>query len=90
MLFECVNGSVNEENYLEMLQKVVMPQLQIKPNFDEFFFQQNGAPPHYAFRVRDITLTKSFHSVGLEEEVALNGHHARLTRHQWISFLGVL
>ena len=22
-------------------------------NFDELFFQQNGAPPHYAIRVRD-------------------------------------
>ena len=82
-----MNGRVNEENYLEMLQEVVMPQLQIKPNFDELFFQQT---PHYALRVRDITLTKSFHSVGSEEEVALNGHHARLTRHQWISFFWVL
>ena len=79
MLFECVNGSVNGENYLEMLQEVVMPQLQIKSNFDELFFQQNGALPHYALRVRDITLTKSFQSLGSEEEVALNGHHARLT-----------
>ena len=79
MLFEYVNGRVNGENYLEVLQEVVMPQLQIKPNFDELFFQQNGASPHYALRVRDITLTKSFHSVGSEEEVALNGHHARLT-----------
>ena len=62
-----------------MLQEVVMPQLQIKSNFDELFFQQNGAPPHYALRVRDITSMKSFHSVGSEEQVALNGHHARLT-----------
>ena len=75
MLFECVNGSVNAENYLEMLQEM----LQIKPKFDELFFQQNRAPPHHALRVNDITLTKSFHSVGSEEEVALNGHHARLT-----------
>ena len=79
MFFECVNGSVNGENYLEMLQEVVMPQLQIKPNFDELFFQQSGTPPHYALRVRDITFTKSFQSVGSEEEVALNGHHARRT-----------
>jgi len=24
-----------------------------KPNFDKFFFQQDGASPHYALRVRD-------------------------------------
>ena len=47
-------------------------------NYDELFFQQDGVPPHYALKVRDITLTKSFHSVGSEEEVALNGHHACL------------
>ena len=63
----------------ELVQEVVMPQLRIKSNFDEIVFQQNGAPPHYVLRVRDITLTKSFHSVGSEEEVALNGHYARLT-----------
>ena len=27
--------------------------LTYKPNFDELFFQQDGAPPHYALRVRD-------------------------------------
>jgi len=44
---------VNGENYLEMLREVVVPQLQMKPNFDDLFFQQDGAPPHYALRVRD-------------------------------------
>ena len=28
-------------------------------NFDELFFQQDGAPPHYALRVRDY-LKKAF------------------------------
>ena len=75
MLFECVNG----ENYFEMLQEVVMPQLQIKPNSDELFFQQDGVLPRYALSVRDITLMKSFHSIGSQEEVAWNGHHTCLT-----------
>ena len=45
--------TVNGENYLEILCEVVVPQLQTKPDFDELFFQQDGAPPHYALRVRD-------------------------------------
>ena len=44
---------MNGENYLEILHEVVVPQLQTKPNFDELFFQQDGAPPHYALRIRD-------------------------------------
>ena len=43
-------------NDLEMLRKVVVPQLQTKPNFDELFFQLDGALPHYAFRVRDYLI----------------------------------
>ena len=43
---------MNGENYLEILREVVVPQLQTKPNFD-ILFQQDGAPPHYALRVRD-------------------------------------
>ena len=37
---------------LEMFREEVVPQLQMKPIFDELFFQQDGAPPHYALRVR--------------------------------------
>ena len=66
-----LDGSLNGENYLEKFRDVVVPQLHTKTNFHELFFQQDGAPPHYALKVRDY-LTKSFHSVGSEEEVALN------------------
>lgn len=41
------------ENYLDMLREVVVPQLRTKPGFDEYFFQQDEATPHYASRVRD-------------------------------------
>ena len=44
---------MNGVNYLEILREVVVPQLQTKSNFDEFFFQKDGALPHYALRVRD-------------------------------------
>ena len=47
------DGTVNGENYLDMLREVVVPQIQTKPNFDERFFQQDDAPPHYASTVRD-------------------------------------
>ena len=38
---------------MEILRQVVVPRLQTKPNFNELFFQQDGATPHYALRVRD-------------------------------------
>ena len=44
---------MNGENYLGMLREVLVPQIHIKPNFHEPLFQQNGAPPHYALKVRD-------------------------------------
>ena len=50
---------MNGENVLEMLREVVVPQLHTKPNFHELFFKQDGAPPHYALRVRDY-LNKVF------------------------------
>ena len=36
-----------------------MPQLKKKLHFDECFFQQDGAPPHYTLRVRDC-LSQAF------------------------------
>ena len=39
--------SVIGENYLEILHDVVVPQFTTKANFDEQYFQQNGAHPHY-------------------------------------------
>ena len=50
---------VEYHKHLEMLREVIVPQLQTKSNFDEFFFQQDGASPHYALRVRDY-LNKVF------------------------------
>ena len=43
---------VKYHKLLEMFREEVVPQLQMKPIFDELFFQQDGAPPHYALRVR--------------------------------------
>lgn len=47
------DGTVDGANYLKMLRDVVVPQLRTRANFTELFFQQDGAPPHYALAVRD-------------------------------------
>ena len=45
--------AVDWTNYLEMLRNVIVSQLRTRANFAELFFQQDGAPPHYALAVRD-------------------------------------
>ena len=46
------DGTVNGQNYLDMLTNVVVPQLRARDDYDELFFQQDGAPPHYSRLVR--------------------------------------
>ena len=48
-----LRGNVTADNYLHMLQTLVMPSLQRLPTLPEFF-QQDGAPPHYATTVRQF------------------------------------
>ena len=47
------DGTVDGSNYIEMLRDLVVPQFRIRAKFAELFFQQDGAPPHYALAVRD-------------------------------------
>ena len=44
--------SVNGENYLEMLQSFLWPQVANLPDIDRLRFMQDGAPPHFARPVR--------------------------------------
>ena len=44
--------TVTHDLYLNMLRDTVLPQLQRQHDNDNFFFQQSGAPPHYAVTVR--------------------------------------
>ena len=46
------DGTVNGENYLEMLRNFLLPALQARNDFAELYFQQDGAPPHYSLAVR--------------------------------------
>ena len=64
-----------------MLREVVVPQLHTKPSFHELFFQQDMASPHYA--LTENILTKTFHSVSLQKEVALNGQVLRMLQCWW-------
>lgn len=48
------DGTVNGDNYLEMLRNYAVPELQMtNENFHDIYFQHDGAPPHYAIRVRE-------------------------------------
>ena len=46
------DGTVTGANYLEVLQNQVVPQLQ-NNDFQNLYFQQDGAPPHFATVVRE-------------------------------------
>ena len=48
------DGTVDWVNYLEMLRDVVVLQLIARANFAELFFQQDGAPLHYALIKKHI------------------------------------
>ena len=39
--------------HLEIFRDVVLPQLRAKDNFDELYFHQDEAPPHYVRTVRE-------------------------------------
>ena len=46
--------SVNMHSYLNMLEDIVVPKLREEYSGEDFYFQQDGAPPHYAVIVRDF------------------------------------
>jgi len=45
------DGTVDGNNYLNMMRDMVVPQLRTRANFTELYFQQDGATPHYALLV---------------------------------------
>jgi len=46
--------TVTHDLYLDMVRDTVLPQLQRQHGNEDFFFQQDGAPPHYAVTVRQF------------------------------------
>ena len=46
--------TVNSDRYYQMLNEYVFPQLRNRPDFNTLMFMQDGAPPHFARRVRDL------------------------------------
>jgi hypothetical protein len=51
--------TVNSQNYLDMIQNFFLPHLKNLPNPEDYYFQQDRAPPHYATIVRNF-LTQTF------------------------------
>ena len=41
------------DKYLEILKNQILSQLQQLPNLHDFYFQQDGAPPHCSKGVRE-------------------------------------
>ena len=48
------DGTVTGERYLDKLRNVIVPALKQRPDFNNLYFQQDGAPPHYATVVRNL------------------------------------
>ena len=51
-----INGNVNGESFLQLLQQQIIPAIrEIFPVelFERVYFQQDGAPPHYSVVVRN-------------------------------------
>lgn len=46
-------GNVTGASYLELLENEVIPVLENREDFDILWWQQDGAPPHYALAVRE-------------------------------------
>jgi hypothetical protein len=46
-------GTVNRETYLELLSETVCPLLLQRDDFEDLWWQQDGAPPHYSTEVRE-------------------------------------
>ncbi len=54
-----IDGNLNGQKYLDLLQNDVVPAIQDAAydqniDFDSVYFQQDGAPPHFAIIVRDF------------------------------------
>ena len=65
-----------------------MPRIREQFGDEEFYFQQDGAPPHYHRDMRAY-LTKICRTDGLGEDIALNSPHVDQTSRLWTFFMGI-
>jgi hypothetical protein len=49
-----LNRTVTHSLYLTMLRNTIIPQLRLQYGDEDFYLQQDGAPPHYAVTVREF------------------------------------
>jgi len=47
------DGTVNSQSYLALLKETLLPEIRRRNDDEDVYFQQDGAPPHYAQAVRD-------------------------------------
>ena len=47
-------GTVSGEKYLKKLKAAMVPALKERPDFNSLYFQQDGAPPHFATAVQNF------------------------------------
>ena len=47
-----IDGTLNAERYLKMLQEEILPSLLNEKGDHPVYFQQDGAPPHFGLQVR--------------------------------------
>ncbi len=48
-----IEGNINGDNYLQLLQESVLPALVREDNFQELYFMHDGAPAHFKNVVRE-------------------------------------
>ena len=65
-----------------------MPRIREQFGDEEFYLQQDEAPPQYHRDVRAY-LTKICRTDGLGEEIALNSPHVHQTLYLWTFFMGI-
>ena len=63
-----VEENINADNYLEILEKTVIPFADVQ--YEEVVFQQDGAPAHYANKVRNL-LNEKFPGTWIGRRVSI-------------------
>ena len=67
-----LDETMTEDMYLKILKNQILPQLQQLPNLRDFYFRQDGAPPHYSKGVHEY-LDETFLLTWIGKEAQLIG-----------------
>ena len=84
-------GNMDADSYLKLLEEEFFPVFSGYSNQSELLFLQDGAPPHWAQRVRDWLndhLANRSIGRGVHATPTFRGHQDRRTLLLWISSCG--